>query len=153
MFLPTLRWNVDQGFDDARIARVATTAIAALANSDGGAVILGVMADGRVLGLGPDCESLGVTPDHCADAVYRSLAMSIAQDLGVDAFGLIAPTIASSDGEEVCALRVAVGRKPLYLLDDGVPRLIAQRNGQIAELKGVEIVAYKAAHAAWGGQG
>jgi hypothetical protein len=151
-FLPALRWNAEAGFDDSRLARRATRAIAALANSEGGTVVIGVAPDGRIVGLGRDRECLGDSSDRWTTALYKSLADAIARDLGVAGFPLLAPSFAEVVGETVLVVRVAVGREPLWLLDGDKSRLLVSRDSEAVELSGPALAAYRVAHVPWAGQ-
>ena len=58
-FKSTLRWDVKEGTVNKKLEDVIVKSVAAFANSQGGALLVGVADDGEVLGLEPDYHSLG----------------------------------------------------------------------------------------------
>ncbi|WP_231560345.1 helix-turn-helix domain-containing protein [Microbacterium hominis] len=78
-FKETARWNVRDDKKDARMEQVVAKTVAALLNSSGGTLLIGVDDDGRVHGLDRDFATLR-TPDADADALTRRLETAQQQE-------------------------------------------------------------------------
>lgn len=57
-FKSTLRWDLKEGGVNKKLEEVITKTVAALGNSKGGTLLIGVADDGEILGLEPDYNSL-----------------------------------------------------------------------------------------------
>lgn len=58
-FKSTLRWDLREAQVNKKLEEVIMKTVAAFANSDGGTLLIGVGDNGDILGLEPDCQSLG----------------------------------------------------------------------------------------------
>lgn len=126
-FKSTARINLHTGQKDPKIELVIAKTVAALANADGGTLLIGVDDDGRVLGLTADLATLK-TPDldryelWLRDLLTTALGMTAATAVGVDFADPAAetdPVVATDeiDGDQmVCRIQVPASAQPVYLL-------------------------------------
>ena len=111
-FKSTARFNKHTGTKDDRMELTIAKTVAALSNSNGGALLVGVDDDGQVLGLADDF-SLMKRPDAdrfelwLRDYLTRVIGAATTADLEVD--------FPSVSGNEICLIRVAKSSRPVFL--------------------------------------
>lgn len=123
-FKSTLRWDLREGKVSKKLEEVIQKTVAALANSDGGTLVIGVDDDGNALGLDSDYTSLG-------DADKDKFEMHL-RNLLTKPFG---PNFTSSkvkvrfpeyQGQEICQVEVSRAKEPLIVE-------VADKNGNKSE--------------------
>jgi hypothetical protein len=114
-FKSTLTWSIHGAVVDRALPKMVTKTIAALANTNGGTLLIGVGPDGGVLGLEPDCAALRRGDDTCIDAFSRSLAGVLGLHLGAAIAAEIATDYLEFDGQLVCVVDVAQYDRAVYL--------------------------------------
>lgn len=124
-FKQTLRWDVNEGRVNKKLEDVVTKTVAAFANWDGGALLIGVDKQGQVVGLEPDYLSLGDGADrdrfeiHLRNLLNQQLGASFVTTKVQIGF----PTV---DGREICQVQVVRAKSPVVIQ-------ITDKNGQMIE--------------------
>ncbi len=112
-FKSTLRWDIKEGVINKKLEEVIMKTVAAFANSKGGNLLIGVADDGGILGLEPDCLSLGGVGRDKFELHLRNL---LNQRFGA---GFVASKISISfheiDKKEVCQIETAPAKEPVIL--------------------------------------
>lgn len=112
-FKGSLRWDLVERRVNPVLEQVVIKSVAALSNSAGGTLLIGVHDGGAVLGLEPDYISL----DGNRDAFERHLRKLIQNRWGV-ATGIGTVTVSfpvSQAGTELCRVDVHAGSRPLFV--------------------------------------
>lgn len=112
-FKSTLRWDIKEGVVNKKLEEVILKTVAAFANSQGGAVLIGVDDDGTVIGLEHDYMSLG---DVDRDKFELHLRNLLNQQFGA---GFVTRKVQvrfhEVEGKEVCQVGVAPAEAPVIL--------------------------------------
>lgn len=116
-FKSTLRWDVKQGADNPGLQKMCTKTIAAVSNSTGGTLVIGVAPDGSINGIELDCAVLLRKDDTCVDAFSRALAAIVSQHLGGGVAARVRTHYQTLDGKTVCIVEVPPAKEPVYLRD------------------------------------
>ncbi|MFZ5675687.1 MAG: GmrSD restriction endonuclease domain-containing protein [Pseudomonadota bacterium] len=114
-FKSSLRWDGNQGKTNPELEKVVLKSIAAFNNGsgDGGQLIIGVDNDRNVLGLSNDYSTLKGNSRDVFELHLRSL---ISAEWGVDfCASSISISFYEIGGEDVCAVNVRKGTKPLFM--------------------------------------
>lgn len=111
-FKSTARYNKRTEKRDERMELVVAKTVAALANADGGILVIGVDDDGEVLGLADD-YTLMKQPD--ADRFELWLRDFLTKTLGGATTAGVRAEFPTVSGEEVCILRVPRSERPVFL--------------------------------------
>jgi predicted HTH transcriptional regulator len=112
-FKSTARFNLHTGKRDERIELVVGKTVAALANTDGGHLLIGVADDGTVLGLDDD---LGLMKKPDVDRFELWLRDYLTQTLGGAAATSAVVRFPSIDGREICWVAIPPSTRPVYLV-------------------------------------
>ncbi|MHC9061188.1 GmrSD restriction endonuclease domain-containing protein [Nitrospira sp. CMX1] len=123
-FKSTLRWDLKSGETSKKMEEVIVKTVAALANGQGGTLVIGVDDDGNVIGLEHDYLSLGGATRDGFEVHLRNL---LNEHLGV-AFVASKVKIAFHEigGCEVCQVDVEPASNPIVLV-------AKDKNGQKVE--------------------
>ena len=89
--------------------------VAALLNTDGGNLLIGVDDDRNVIGLDNDYKLFGKRVSR--DAYENFLTTLLLNNLGKDTSALISITIHELDGKDVAKVAVKPSPKPLFVKD------------------------------------
>lgn len=116
-FKSSLRWDYyrDQINKDLKFEVLKT--LAALMNTEGGQLFIGVKDDGEILGLANDYKTLGNNGDK--DAFLTNLDSAIADHLGKEAFDYIKAEIITLNDKEVCVITVSEAAHEMYMEREG----------------------------------
>jgi len=112
-FKSTLRWDQHQQKVNPKLEDVIIKSIAAFSNGKGGTLLLGVRDSGKIAGLEGDFNSLTKNDSDYFEIHLRNLLKQhfgipfITQNLIIE-FPVI-------DGKEICAIRIAEGKEPVYI--------------------------------------
>jgi predicted HTH transcriptional regulator len=117
-FKSTARFNLHSGKRDERIELVIAKTVAALANAEGGHLIIGVDDEGTVLGLGDDL-ALMKRPDidryelWLRDYLTNTIGAALTTTLDVSF-----PTLADAalEDQPVCWIQVPAAVRPVFLV-------------------------------------
>lgn len=125
-FKSSIRWDYKQDQVNKALGEVIVRTVAALLNTRGGTLIIGVADDGSVLGLQHDYESLGKSN---RDGFELHLQQILTKRIGVDRYQLnITVAFHDINGKDVCSVHVEPSSKPVYV-EDGDQSLLYIRVG------------------------
>ena len=146
-FKSTARCNLHTGQRDDKIEMVISKTVAALANSGGGDLLIGVDDDGKALGLDDDLKFMK-QPD--LDRYELWLRDHLSKTLGSTASANVEVTFPVLDGVPVCHLRMLGASRPVFLSPGkGQPVQMWVRVGNSTRQLGIdEALSYAADH--WG---
>ncbi len=111
-FKSSARWDMKQNKADKLIEGIVVKTVAALLNSEGGALLLGVDDDRNVIGLAHDYKLFGKKDSR--DAYENFLITLLLQNLGKDSSTLISITLHELDGKDIAKVAVKRSPKPVY---------------------------------------
>jgi hypothetical protein len=113
-FKATLRWDLKEGVISKKMEDVIVKTVAALANGQGGTLVIGVDDDGQIIGLGHDYMSLGGADCDKFEVHLRNL---LNESLGV-AFvaSRVKVLFHELEGLEVCQVDVEPASQPVIIL-------------------------------------
>lgn len=111
-FKSSARWDMRQNKADKLIEGIVVKTVAALLNSEGGALLLGVDDDRNVIGLAHDYKLFGKKDSR--DAYENFLTTLLLQNLGKDSSTLISITFHELDGKDIAKVAVKRSPKPVY---------------------------------------
>ena len=114
-FKSSARWDMKQNKADKLIEGIVVKTVAALLNSEGGALLLGVDDDRNVIGLAHDYKLLGKRDSR--DACENFLTGLLLNNLGKDSAALISITFHELDGKDVCKVEAKKSPKPVFVKD------------------------------------
>ena len=146
-FKSTARCNLHTGQRDDKIEMVISKTVAALANSGGGDLLIGVDDAGTALGLDDDLKFMK-QPD--LDRYELWLRDHLSKTLGSTASANVEVTFPVLDGVPVCHLRMLGASRPVFLSPGkGQPVQMWVRVGNSTRQLGIdEALSYAADH--WG---
>jgi hypothetical protein len=111
-FKSSLRWNLRDSTVDRRLEDVIMKSIAALGNSDGGTLLIGVDDDGEVLGLENDYATLSGDKDEFELHLRNLVNVSFGQLFSATSLGVTFPEFGT---KQVCRVEVKAAIAPQYL--------------------------------------
>jgi len=111
-FKSSARWDMKQNKADKLIEGIVVKTVAALLNSEGGALLLGVDDDRNVIGLAHDYKLFGKKDSR--DAYENFLTTLLLQNLGKDSSTLISIIFHELDGKDIAKVAVKPSPKPVY---------------------------------------
>ena len=111
-FKSSARFNKHTGSKDERMELTIAKTVAALSNSNGGALLVGVDDDGQVLGLDDDF-SLMKRPD--ADRFELWLRDYLTRVVGAATTADLEVSFPDVSGSEICLVRVGKSNRPVFL--------------------------------------
>ena len=115
-FKSSARWDMKQNKADKLIEGIVVKTVAALLNSEGGALLLGVDDDRNVIGLAHDYKLFGKKDSR--DAYENFLTGLLLNNLGKDSAALISITFHELDGKDVCKVEAKKSPKPVFVKDN-----------------------------------
>jgi Putative DNA-binding domain len=140
-FKSSARWDVKQGVQNKEMEKIIVKTLAALLNSQGGTLLIGVTDEGSICGLEADYGTLKDRKN--ADGLEQFLT-----NLFGGAFGGhgLAPLIKISfhalESKEICKIEVKASGKPVWTKSEGQEYFYVRTNNSSRELKGREITEY-----------
>jgi len=139
-FKSTLRWDLRQNKKNDEITHAVLKTIAALANSEGGYLLLGVADDGTALGIEVDNF-------ENEDRYLLHLMTGIKTTMGANVAALVHPQFDVLEGKRVCVVHCDKSREPVYLRMKGGGEGFFIRTGpSSAQLSPSELVSYMRDH-------
>jgi hypothetical protein len=146
-FKSTARCNLHTGQRDDKIELVIAKTVAAMANSGGGHLLIGVDDEGRALGLAEDLKFMK-SPD--LDRYELWMRDFLTKTLGSTAAASVTAEFPQIDGQHICHLRISAAPRPVFLTPGkGQPVQMWVRVGNSTRQLGVdESLSYAADH--WG---
>lgn len=141
-FKSSLRWDLRQKKVNKALAEVVAKTIAALANHEGGSLLVGVADDGGVVGLERDYATL---KSRDRDGFGQLVMTLVRERLGGDVCRLVHLVFAELDGHDVCRVVIEPADAPVYFSDGSQTRLFVRAGNASRELDARETVLYVAA--------
>jgi hypothetical protein len=114
-FKSSARWDMKQNKTDKLIESIVVKTVAALLNSEGGSLLLGVDDERNVIGLVHDYKLFGKKDSR--DAYENFLMGLLLNNLGKDSAALISISFHELDGKDVCRVEVHQSPKPVFVKD------------------------------------
>jgi hypothetical protein len=114
-FKSSARWDIKQNKADKVIEGIVVRTVAALLNSEGGTLLLGVDDDRNVIGLAHDYKLFGKKDSR--DAYENFLTGLLLNNLGKDSAALISITFHELDGKDICKVEAKKSPKPVFVKD------------------------------------
>ena len=111
-FKSTARCNLHTGQRDDKIELVVSKTVAALANSGGGDLLIGVEDDGNPRGLDDDLKFMK-EPDY--DRYELWLRDHLSRTLGATAAADVEVTFPVLDEQTICHVRILPAKRPVFL--------------------------------------
>lgn len=145
-FKSTLRWDLREGKVSIKMEEVIVKTVAALGNTQGGTLIIGVSDEGEVLGLAHDMQTLKEADRDHFELHLRNL---LSQNIGtVFATNHLQVRFHSIDERDICQVDVSKSSQPIIVKTRDKNGQLLQRfyvrNGNASvELEMSEYVAYQ----------
>ena len=134
-FKSTLRWNLHTDKADKKIENTCLKTIAAYLNSDGGALLVGVDDDGKVLGLQQDRFAN-------EDKLLLHWNSLVKAHLGVEFTQLIRSQIYDLEGQRILLVQCLRSPKPVFFRRDNDEVFYVRTGNGTHQLKPSEVLAY-----------
>ena len=134
-FKSTLRWNLHTDKADKKIENACLKTIAAYLNSDGGALLVGVDDDGKVLGLQQDRFAN-------EDKLLLHWNSLVKAHLGVEFTQLIRSQIYDLEGQRILLVQCLRSPKPVFFRRDNDEVFYVRTGNGTHQLKPSEVLAY-----------
>lgn len=143
-FKSTGRRNLHTGDKDPKIEWAVTKTVAGFMNSHGGTLLVGVSDDGETVGIEEDFVHLKKSD---TDGWQLWLTDLISTQLGVEVAAELDVQIVQLDGHSVARIVAGPASAPVFANRPGggdAPAFMVRINNSTQELKGPEILSYKA---------
>jgi hypothetical protein len=111
-FKPSARWDLKLNIANKDMEHVIVKTVAALLNTEGGDLLIGVADDGSILGLDKDYKMFG--KKNSRDAFENFLTTLLLNNLGKDSSALFSITFHVLEGKDVVKVAVKPSPKPVY---------------------------------------
>lgn len=139
-FKSSARWDFQQGKQNKLMEEIVVKTIAALLNTDGGNLLIGVDDDRNVIGLDKDYKLFGKKDSR--DAYENFLTTLLLNHLGKDTSALFSISIHQLDGKDVAKVAVKPSPKPLFVKDANGEHLYIRAGNSTRQLNARETVDY-----------
>ncbi len=111
-FKSSVRWDYNESRINKDLSKPIIRTIAALLNTKGGVLLLGVNDDGTICGIEKDLETL---PNRNRDDFTQMISSLIHSKLGAGYWDLIDLQYPESDGKTVCMIKVEPSPEPVFV--------------------------------------
>lgn len=111
-FKSSARWDFKQNKQNKAMEDVVVKTVAALLNTDGGDLLIGVDDERNLIGLAHDYKLFGKKDSR--DAYENFLTTLLLNNVGKDTSALISISIHELDGKDVARVAVRASPKPVY---------------------------------------
>jgi hypothetical protein len=146
-FKSTARWDVKNSKPEKLMERIIVKTVAALLNTAGGTLVIGVEDDGKVYGLAHDYKLSG---GKGRDSFELWLTQTLMKDFGKDVAALLAvafyelkpPETDKLGSGDVCVVTVKPSGKPRFLVEEGQERFFIRTGNATNLLKMSEFFEY-----------
>ncbi len=146
-FKSSARWDVKNSKPEKFIERIIVKTVAALLNTAGGTLVIGVEDDGKVYGLAEDYKLSG---GKGRDSFENWLTQTLMKDFGKDVAALLSvaffelkpPETDKPGSGDVCVVTVTASPKPRFLVEDGQERFYIRTGNATNPLKMSEFLDY-----------
>ena len=134
-FKSSARWDYRQAQLNRDLTDVIVKSVAAMLNSDGGDLVIGVDDSGHVLGLQPDYGTLGNRGDR--DGYELFLTDTLGPKFGLDVFAHLQVTFPLAEGKELCRIEIAPSPRPVYVEESGERRLYIRAGNSTRAIRSI----------------
>ena len=138
-FKSSARWDLREQKKNPVLEQVILKTIAALLNTDGGTLLLGVADDGTVLGLEPDYQTL---QKKNADGYELFLTDLLLNHYGKDCSPCLRVTFHESDGKQICRLVASAAPRPVWVKEGAEEHLYIRTGNSSRRLTTKEALDY-----------
>ena len=153
-FKSSARWDIRKDEAARYIEKIIVKTAAAMLNTDGGTLLIGVDDDGNILGLANDFSTLRAKRDRDGYEIW--LMNHLLKDFGKDAAAQISISFhaladASGDGDDeaapgaqdICRVTLQPSPRPRYVSEDGNEAFYIRTGNATNKLKVSEITPYQ----------
>lgn len=131
-FKSSLRWDLEQSRINRTLEGVILKTLAGFLNSShGGTLLIGVADDGTIIGLEKDYQTLK-KPNQ--DGFEQSIMTAISTNLGADLCSLVHVLFHVIDQKDICRLIISPAHRPVFLTQNGTPKLFVRTGGATRDL-------------------
>ncbi|PPD50246.1 MAG: ATP-binding protein [Methylobacter sp.] len=131
-FKSSFRWDLEQSRINRTLESVVLKTLAGFMNSRyGGTLLIGVADDGTILGLDKDYQSLK-KPNQ--DGFEQAIMTAISTNLGADLCNSVHVLFHVIDHKDICRLIISPAHRPVFLAQNGMPKLFVRTGGATRDL-------------------
>lgn len=131
-FKSSLRWDLEQSRINRTLEGVILKTLAGFLNSShGGTLLIGVADDGTIIGLEKDYQTLK-KPNQ--DGFEQSIMTAISTNLGADFCSFVHVLFHVIDHKDICRLIISPAHRPVFLTQNGTPKLFVRTGGATRDL-------------------
>ncbi|MDD5274339.1 MAG: ATP-binding protein [Methylovulum sp.] len=131
-FKSSFRWDLEQSRINRTLEGVVLKTLAGFLNStNGGTLLIGVADDGTILGLEKDYQSLK-KPNQ--DGFEQAIMTAISANLGADLCNFVHILFHVIDQKEICRLIISPAHRPVFVTQNGAPKLFVRTGGATRDL-------------------
>ena len=139
-FKSTARWNVKAGKQDKEMENVIVKTVAALLNTKGGILLIGVEDDGCIFGLNNDYKLWGKRGNR--DAFENWLITKLSDQFGRDCAALVAVDFCRLEKKDVCRVVVQPSPTAVYVKAEKDEQFFMRTGNTTRELTAPELIKY-----------
>jgi len=110
-FKASLRWDMERQQVNKDLQKQASKTIAAMLNSEGGTLLIGVADDGSALGLDKDLKSIGRAD---LDGFAQTIAAILSEQLGAEFAGHVHASFPQLNGTTIAQVSVDASPRPAF---------------------------------------
>ncbi len=147
-FKSSLLWDHSRNAPSKILEYQIAKSIAAFLNSSGGTLLIGIDANGGVIGLEKDYTQLGAPCHQNQDGFERRLNEAVTKYLGKIRRHSMDVKFESIDGKGVCRVHIFPSEDPVFLKYNGEPEMHVRTGNTSTKLKINEFYEYLKKH--WG---
>jgi hypothetical protein len=131
-FKSSFRWDLEQSRINRTLEGVVLKTLAGFLNSAyGGTLLIGVADDGEIIGLEKDYQSLK-KPNQ--DGFEQAIMTAISTNLGADLCSSVHVLFHVIDHKDICRLIISPAHRPVFLTQNGTPKLFVRTGGATRDL-------------------
>ncbi|WP_239649904.1 AlbA family DNA-binding domain-containing protein [Methylocucumis oryzae] len=139
-FKSSFRWDFEQSRINRNLETIVLKTLAGFLNSShGGTLLIGIADNGEVIGLEQDFKTLK-KPNQ--DGFEQSIMTAVSTQLGADLCSYIHVLFHAVEGKQVCRLLVTPALRPVFLQQNGSPKLFVRTGGATRDLNIQEALEY-----------
>ncbi len=139
-FKSSARWDFKQNKQNKAMEDVVVKTVAALLNTDGGNLLVGVDDERNVVGLDHDYKLFGKKDSR--DAYENFLTTLLLNNFGKDASALISISIHELDSKDMAKITAKSSPKPVFVKDANGEHLFIRAGNSTRQLNARETVEY-----------
>lgn len=145
-FKSSARWDMRENKQNKLMEQIVVKTVAAMLNTDGGTLLVGVDDDGNTVGLKHDYQTL---KKKDRDGYENWLITLLLDAYGKETSPLIRITFHQVDQQEICRITISPSPKPVYIKEGNAEHLFIRAGNSSRQLTTREAVEYCKQH--WNG--